>query len=804
MAQRCQALEGLRVLDLATDHGHLCGKLLADLGAEVIKVEPPEGDASRRRPPFAEKMSNPVEAGLVFHYFNANKKGIVLDLSAKEGQREFRSLATTTDMVIESFVPGQLTEWGLGFSDLQAVNPRLVLCSITGFGQSGPYSRYAAEDTTAFAMGGVMSVCGDADKEPLGVPYDACFQQASVYAAYGALLALVARDRIGTGQHVDVSAQEVQAFQQWLVVNYAAVENILGRAGSRSARAGSAPHGPYPCKDGYAEFFIMSPAHWRRLVEWMGSPEPLTDPMWENRYFRSQNVDVIIPFIIDFAARYTKKELFEEAARRHLPIAPINKPPDFVSDVQVKTLAFVRTLDHPVLGQYKTLGFPYRLSATPCRVNRPAPLLGQHNQEVLNQTSGVASVTPSCFPAVPCPNGRLPLQGFRVLDLGIAVAGPALSYLLAQAGAEVIRVESEVRQQRGKPNPDPNVVTHQLVTYGDHDRLKKQTTINLGTEEGRATFLELVAISDVVVESFSPRVMRQWRLDYCNLRAKRPDIIMTSLPAYGSTGLRAEYIGAASTTSAFTGLYYWWSYRGDPVPAAPTANFSDYAIAGLAATAVSASLVHRQLTGEGQYIELPHIEALATFMGPAYLQYLINGQIDEPLGNRSNFLAPQGCYPCKGRDEWCVISVRGNAQWQSLCRLIDDPRLAEDPRFATAENRLKHQDELDKRIMAWTREHTAFQAMRTLQKAGVAAGMVQNGEDMVRDPHLRQRQFLVEINHPKTGPIEYPGAVFRLSGTPLLQGPWAEMGQHNGEVFENLMGMPKALVQELAKKGALR
>ena len=799
-----QALDGLRVLDLATDRGHLCGKLLADLGAEVLKIEPPQGDASRLRPPFAEHVADRREASLVFHHFNTNKRSVVIDLASSEGQLRFKALVKTADVVIESFDVGQMAEWGLGFLDLKSVNPNIVLCSITGFGQWGPHAKYAVEDAVVFAMGGIMSICGDADKEPLAIPYDFCFQLASVYGAFGILLALLARGRTGAGQHVDISAQEVLAFQQWMVVNYSAVENILGRAGSRSARSGSAPHGPYPCKDGYVEFFILSPSHWRDLYEWMGKPEVFSDPMWENRHFRAANVDVLIPFVLELAARYTKQEIFEEAAKRHIPIVPVNKPEDYLADQQIQFRRFLQSVEHPILGSYQSLGFPYRLNRTPCALNRPAPLLGQHTEEVLEGNSRTAVAKPSWPSNMVCPPGQLPLQGFRVLDLGMAVAGPALSYLLAQAGADVIRIESSAREQRGSlTHADARTILQRVVAYEDYDRLKRQCTINLGSEEGRAVFLDLVRTSDVVVENFSPRVMRRWKLDYENLKAVRPDIIMVSLPAFGLEGPRVDYIGAASTTQAFTGLYNWWSYWGDPEPAAPTGAISDYVAAGMAATALSAALIHRQCTGQGQHIEVPQVEALATLMGPAYLNYTVNGKPDPPQGNRASHLAPQGCYQCKGLDEWCVISVRTDAQWQSLCQVLDASEMGQDPRFATLEGRAEHHDELDAKISAWTKEHTSVQVMRMLQRVGVPAGVVQNGERLLYDIHLRQRNYFVEINHPSTGFVEYPGAVIHLSETPLLQGPWYGMGHHNIDIFEGLLGMSNELFRELEIRGPL-
>ncbi len=791
------ALQGLRVLDLADCRGQLCGRLLADLGAEVVKVEPRDGAEERRWGPFKDDVPHP-ERSLYFLYSNSNKKGIQIDLPNPAGRESFKKLVKRADVVIESFQPGYLASLGLGYDALQALNPGLVMASVSGFGQTGPHSRYKAPEIVSFAMGGVMYLSGDADKPPLSMPYELGYQLASVYSAVGVLVAVRQQRLSGRGQHVDVSSQEVQASQQYIVVNYSALENLLNRMGSRSPRGGSAPNGAYRCKDGFAEFFILSPWHWRNLFEWMGRPKALDDSIWENRHFRAQNVDVIDPYIHEFAAKFAKLEISEEAQRRHIPIVPINTPGEFFNDAQTRHRGTFTEADHPEVGAHFILGAPYRLSETPCVVRRTAPLLGQHTEEVLE--SWLAGTPRPAVPAAtPSKPGKRALEGIRIIDAGMAIAGPEVSALLAEHGAEVIMVESATHQRRGREFPDPRVVLQQKVTFAGLNRNKKAVTIDLNTAEGQGLFLELVRVSDVVVENFNPRIMKRWGLDYESLRKIKPDIIQVDMPAFGMTGPRSEYLGAAATTAAFSGLYHIWSYAGADEPAAPNSVLPDYVAAVYATLATMAALHYLALTGKGQSVDLSHADAMASLMGPMYLDYLVNGRIARPLGNWHPHAAPHGSYQCRGDDAWCVIACFTEEEWQALCGVMGDPRWTGDPSFASLEQRLEHRAELDRHVGEWTRGYTPRQVMRMLQKAGVASGVVQSGEDLIYDHHLRARSYLTPMDHPDTGPVEYPGVTIRLSETPGRIDGWPGQGEHNSYVFGDILGLSPGKIDELVR-----
>ncbi len=804
-------MEGIRVLDLCQPEGQLCGRLLADLGAEVVKVEPPEGDSGRRLEPFAKGGVHP-EASLSFAYFNAKKKSVVLDLSKEEGREQLRGLAKDFDVILETFAPGVMEGWGLDHERLSRENPGLVSGSITGFGLSGPYSGYRAPSIVASAMGGVMYLCGSEDRPPLAELENQPYHLASAFAAAGALLALRQRETTGRGQMVEVSCQEVQAFQQHILVNYSANENVLKRAGSRTPVGGGMPYGIYPTSDGYCHLVVIATPHWRSFVDWMGRPDALTDDLWDNRHIRIANPDLIEPITAEFTRRSTKSEFFHQGQARRVTTAPVNTPEEFVDDPHVREVGLFEDVEHSALGRMKPVRPPFRLSASPAAIWKGAPLLGEDTEEILGGASDVEADNagaPGRYTGAACDGdeaGKGPLSGVRVLDFSQAVAGPVLTQLLAAFGAEVIKVESDAHQQRGRTREgmDPRIVLQQRVTFADMNRNKRCITINMGTEQGREVVRRLVPHCDVVVENFSPRVMERWGLGYEGLRELRDDVIMMRLPGFGLSGPYRDYVGLAAVAMAVTGMYHQWSYDDGSEPAGPPVWVPDYLSAAFGAVALLAALRHRGLTKEGQLIELSQMDATAYVMGASYLDYFVNGGSQGPVGNGHPQFAPHGVYPCRGEDRWCAIAVTSDEEWEGLVEAMGSPSWARDARFATAEGRFGNAGRLDELIGEWTRERSANEVMEMLQRAGVPAAAVQDGSDLFSDPHLRARGFMRTVEHPSTGAIEYPDVPLRLWEAPGKLEWWHGMGEDNGYVFGEILGMSEVQIKALQEAGVLK
>jgi benzylsuccinate CoA-transferase BbsE subunit len=380
-------LGGYRVLDLADARGAHCAKTLADLGADVVKVEPPGGDASRRMPPFKDHCPD-EQTSLFFHYYNTNKRGITLNVDCPSGQDLLRQLAARADVVLHTSEPRQIEPRGLSYDALAAVNPALVVTSLTGFGLSGPHAEYACPELVAFAMSGAMYLSGEPGREPCMAPGCLAFALGSAVAAFGSIVALYARGASGRGQQVEVSAQECAAL---ITDSSIPVLSAEGRAYQREGNTHSwvTPGGLYPAADGYVRIVGGQTVHWDALVDWMGRPEPIAQPEWRDRFKRSAEAALVDSIIAEFTASRTRAELFEEGQRRRIPVTPVYSPAEFI-DSAWAARGYVAEVEAPGLGRYRTLGPPYSFSGTPLAIERPAPRLGEHNAEIYGDELGLA------------------------------------------------------------------------------------------------------------------------------------------------------------------------------------------------------------------------------------------------------------------------------------------------------------------------------------------------------------------------------------------------------------------------------
>ena len=372
-------LGGYRILDLSDIKGAHCVKTLAELGADVIKVEPPSGDSTRFLPPFGGDIPHP-DRSLWFAYYNTDKRGITLNLDTKEGQELLKRLCVDFDVVVESFTPGELALKGLDYECLRKINPKIILTSITGFGQDGPRSAYKAPDLVCFAMGGPMYPSGEQGKAPCVAPGNLAYGVAGAWAAAGTIIALYSRSITSVGQHIDVSAQEAAAMiTDSGITRYSYEGTIIPREGSTYPWI--TPGDLYPCMDGWVRIVAGQLVHWRRLVAWIGNTE-LEEPSWESRDKRNANKSFVDAIISDFTGKFTRAELFSEGQRLGVPITPVNTPGEYMNSEAAKKRSFFMPIEHPILGRYSYAGPPYKLSATPARKERPAPLLGEHNEEI--------------------------------------------------------------------------------------------------------------------------------------------------------------------------------------------------------------------------------------------------------------------------------------------------------------------------------------------------------------------------------------------------------------------------------------
>jgi crotonobetainyl-CoA:carnitine CoA-transferase CaiB-like acyl-CoA transferase len=398
------------------------------------------------------------------------------------------------------------------------------------------------------------------------------------------------------------------------------------------------------------------------------------------------------------------------------------------------------------------------------------------------------------------------LTGIRILDFSWFGAAPIGTKMLADHGAEVIRVESATRPDllRLLGSTHFRDYTPDIDGSGffnDFNSSKYGITLNLNQPEGRMIARKLVALSDVVIDSFTRKAMRKWALYYDDLVQIKPDIIVVSASQQGHTGPHADYLGFGYNLQALSGLNQLTGYA-DGYPLGTSVNYPDFVLPMFVASVIMSALLYRRRSGCGQHIDLSQYQAMASTLGPGLLDYTCNGRVAARTGGRSASVAPHGVYRCQSEDRWCVLAVCTETQWADLCRIMGQPAWSQEPRFQTLAGRLQYVDDLDALVATWTVQQTAESVMQRLQEAGIAAGVVQNAADLLaHDPQLRHRQHYRRLQHPVTGETFYMGPAFALAATPAALRPAPCLGQHNAYVYGELLGMSAADIATYTAQG---
>lgn len=397
---------------------------------------------------------------------------------------------------------------------------------------------------------------------------------------------------------------------------------------------------------------------------------------------------------------------------------------------------------------------------------------------------------------------RAPLEGIRVISLGTGAVIPDFAKILGELGADVIKIESRQNLDFMRTiGADINSVGG----FNEANRNKRSFGVDLKTEKGKEIVRQLIKMSDILGENFRGGAMKSLGLDYESVRQLKPDIIYISSQGFGGGGPYSEYEAYGPMLAAASGLLSIWSHPDDPYPVGSNSPIPDHMASKHGVVAVLAALDYRRRTGKGQFIDMAQTEVAAALVGEAYMDYGINNRIQKPIGNRSPYAAPHGCYRCKGEDRWCAISVFTNEEWQRFCDAIGNPAWTRDPKFADILGRLRNVDELDRLVEEWTATRDAHEVMETLQRAGVAAGVVQRAPDSIEDPQLKWQGAIVELDHPVVGKRLYPGIPFKLSEAPPLQStPAPLLGQHTDEICRELLEMSQEEIERLKEEGVLQ
>jgi crotonobetainyl-CoA:carnitine CoA-transferase CaiB-like acyl-CoA transferase len=801
-----QLLNGIFVLDLAGEAGVLAGRILADLGADVLRLEPPEPDGVRRRSPRLGHGPEP-ERSLYHQHYNRNKRSATLDLSQPEGRQTLARLAAEADALIETAAPGAMDALGVGYEALSKANPGLVYTTVTPFGQLGPFRSYRGADIVGAAASGLLYLNGYPEDPPYQPGGEQAYKMASLVAAAATLIALAGRDAdpLRRGRRVDVSVQEAASMATVQTAN----ANIYTWHGRIPRRMGNLS-GLQRCKDGKWVSFVLRTGiqtTWDEFADWLreeGIDTPVLSEEWRDEAYRVQNRKAVQEAIEALCLRHDRATVFHEGQKRKQLVMPVNTVEDLLEDDQLRHRDYFISVPHPELGLTLTdSGLPYRFQGVTTRPHRRAPLLGEHPHSRLGPR--LPLVREPCLRADEFDPVR-PLKGVRVADFAWLIAGPASSRMLSDFGAEVIKIESEYRtdnirvvgvQPPGEGSLDTNGV------FNDCNTNKLSLKLNVNHPRGVELAKEIVRRSDIVLNNYTAERMPRWGLGYEDLRAVKPDIIMLSMPVMGCTGPYRNYGAYGNGVIAYGGLNMITGFPGRP-PSGLGPLYSDFAAPYQVVTAIMAALVRRNRTGEGTFIDFSQVESTVSLLGPSVLQRTALGELPARPGNRSPDHCPHGVYRCFGEDRWCAIAVGCEEEWRRLCEAIGRADLATDPRFATHEARKAHEDDLDDLISAWTQTRDAWQVTHVLQAHGVAAFVVEDLEDMtVRDPWLAR-------HHLQPVPFEEAGIEFRTHNQParmngetppLRRGP--RFGEHSEEILKRLLGLSDDECQQLLIDGVL-
>ncbi len=781
--------------------GPYCCKLLADLGATVIKVEPPGGDVARQIPPFLSGSSE--YGGALFLYCNGNKKSVTVDDSTAMGRKVLWQLIEQTDVFVTDARGSELEVLGLGEAEVRSRWPGLVFASIRPFGLSGPLAERSAHELNVFHAGGEGKLLPGGlgykmfpDRPPIRAGrYVSGFDSGAV-AATLILAALIRRHETGVGDFIDISQQDVE-----ISLNRVNADAQLN-AGMPLSRAhrGYDFGGIFACKQGYIAVRPIEDRHWAALARGIGREDLIEDPRFVGRQGRQENGEQIQAILQDYCLQHTASDIFERVSTYGTPIGYVADARALFESRQLRSRAWFHGT---VLNgtSIELPGAPFKMSLTPTRRAGRSPQLGEHTKEVLENLGqeGHLDARRDKVPIVP---GQGLLSGFRIVDATWAGAGPYSTETMALLGAEVIKIESSthpdlVRRVVGQAPGELNRSTR----FNTMNMRKQSLRLNLQTPGGMEVFRRLVATSDAFVENFRPGVTDRLGIAYEQLIKIRPDLIMVSISAAGRGGPESDQPGYATIFNAMGGLAHMTGYKDGP----PTEvrDSVDLRVGTVAALALTAALFHRKRTGQGQWVDISAREVVASVVGDALVEYALTGTSPTRSGNDASDFAPHGVFQCAGRDSWVAIAVTNDSEWGALCRALGRPELLKDSRFVSRRSRFEHAQVLEELISEWTRNQTPSQALARCLDAGVPISQVMDAVELLQDHHVRAREVIQEVQHPLMGALKVIRGPWRLGSgdLPLASSPL--IGEHTARILLDVLRLDSQEIARLEEEGAL-
>lgn len=775
-----EALSGIRVLDASNSvAGQFCGRLFVDNGAATLLVEHPAGSAIRHSGPFVPDGAGGQQSTL-FAHLNAGKTSVGIDIASDVGVRRLFELATAADVLILD-ENATLPEFGPS-------GAAPVVCRITPFGQEGPLADWRGGEMIYQALSGVMYENGRVEGPPLyGVGHRASYA-AGVIGYVQTVATLFAGLRVS--RSIDVAIAEVAAS---MCFNRVTQFSYNGEIEDRDIR--TIPRAIVRCADGWASIFIYD-NRWRHACRGLGLDDLVDDPRFASEASRLGNWPA---FIAELDARLANRPVDEVVAagqRERAVVARAMAPSELFADPQLLSR---RYWDRCNPGELPRLGPMFRMGATPQIDHGPAPAW-------VGSSVPAGWKLPKAETRLPeAVEGRLPLSGINVLDLTTAWSGPMSTRILASLGASIIKVEGPARKDDwrgptdgghparypdGIPGERPFDRCYQFNTQ-NHD--KRDLVVDVKTKAGLAIVHRLADRADIMIANFSAGTLERMGLGWEFLHARNERLIVVEMPAYGSDGPIKDHVALGPSMEMMAGMACIIGY-GDGRPVTTGPAYLDPMGGFNSAAAVMTALSARKRTGQGQYVELAQREAAMHWIGEAIVLAGATGVDREPRGNRVESMVPHDAFRCSGADAWVAIAAADDAEFTALARVIGQPQLATDQRFATLEVRRINEDELTAIIAGWTADRDKHDVATALQAAGVHAAPVQNARDLHASLFLRYRGLTQRVTHPAAGTHDYQGLPLHISGWDLsIKRPAPGFGQDNDDVLAEIGYSPEEI-----------
>lgn len=749
-----------------------CARLLRGFGADTVRYELPNQDLTSDEEIFLVAGSDRLQPDAV----------------------DLATIVARADIVVEDQPPGWLAAQGLDPMELRRTRPDLIVTSISPFGQTGPQAHWQTTNAVQFAVGGLMTLTGEEHREPLVTGGHQAFFLAGLHAFAATAAVAFRQRRHGVGDWIDLSMQEASASMQEL---YGAMSEYETREPTlRAGNSVRATWGVYRCADGFAGVCCLGrqiPALFNLLGDEVSDDERFADPL-----LRAEHDDELLAHVMSFMSSHTKDELLDIGPASRVPFGAVRTPLELLDDETHETRGFFDRLEVEE-GLVRMPGRPF-----PGLAWTPPERLHSPDEDNPDEARELAWAPRSTRPPRPAPQNSggarkqsAPLDGIRIVDLSAFWAGPYATKLLAELGAEVVKVESPSAWDniRTLVPQDPSIDDpwNSAYYFNEYNHSKKSLTLDLAQQRGRELLLRFVATADVVIENYRADVLDNLGLGYEVLREANERILLVSMAGFGKTGALRDHVGFGPIIEMMSGLMSLTGYGDDDVPYKTGVSYGD-PVGGLhAAAAVVLGLNQRDQTGAGRHIDLAQRETASSMAGPAFVAASLRNEEPRHWGNRHARVAPQGCYPAAGSDEWVVISVRSDDEWVRLCELMDRPDLS----GLELEQRRDAHDALDQAIREWTSDRPGAEIQQRLQAAGIPAGAVLDTLAIHDDPQLVSRGFYRVVPNPKMRPYRQTGPTWRLTDTAdheMRRSPF--FGEHNAELLGELE-LSDAELQEL-------